>query len=159
MLESVAEGKDNIPDCYKSEGGAYFFDRQPDVFHAVIKFYETGELHIPQKICAKIVKKEIKFWNIRDIRLAPCCWMLYNSDLCNMRDLQKVKLKCKVLEGHFSYDTPFLKMTMSPLVSPLQWIIAVVGKKNRIGKVSCRTSILLHGFVIVTLYSSSNQSI
>lgn len=159
LLESVAKGKDDIADCYKSEEGAYFFDRQPDVFHAVIKFYETGELHLPLRICTKIVEKEIKFWNIRDIRLEPCCWMVYNSNLSDFRDLHQIKLKCKVLEGDFSYYTPFLKMTMTPLVSLLQSIFTVLGKKHSIGKVSCRTSILLNGLVIDFVYSSSNQSI
>lgn len=65
-------------ESYLPHSGQYFFDRDPDFFARVIRFYRTGELHIPENCCARVVREELAFWQLSDTWLADCCWRSYS---------------------------------------------------------------------------------
>ncbi|KAL5019910.1 hypothetical protein ScPMuIL_002802 [Solemya velum] len=64
---------------FREEKGDYFFDRDPDVFKALLNYLRTGELHIPSYVCGPAAKTEFEFWGISDKRIESCCWTNYNS--------------------------------------------------------------------------------
>ncbi|KAK3095421.1 hypothetical protein FSP39_014463 [Pinctada imbricata] len=64
---------------YREETHDYFFDRDPDVFKAILNYLRTGELHIPSHLCGPAVKRELQFWGVEDDVIQKCCWGHYNS--------------------------------------------------------------------------------
>ena len=41
---------------FREDKGHYFFDRDPEVFGAILNYLRTGELHLPTKYCGPAVK-------------------------------------------------------------------------------------------------------
>lgn len=77
LLEKLLCGVEEVPDGVKLDVNYYFFNRNPDIFHLIVHFYKTGVLHIPHRVCSRVVKKELKFWRIRELRIETCCYVSY----------------------------------------------------------------------------------
>jgi hypothetical protein len=69
-------GENSDYDPVKNE---YFFDRDPNAFHAILNYYRTGKLHAPLDVCGNLFFEELVFWGISETRMQPCCWTIYNS--------------------------------------------------------------------------------
>ena len=41
----------NVQNHFRQKSNEYYFDRHPAVFSAVLNFYRTKELHLPQDVC------------------------------------------------------------------------------------------------------------
>lgn len=77
VLSSLSEESE----WYNAEKKEYYFDRNPAIFHNVLDYYTTGTLHIPNLICARSAKEELKFWEIPLKSVSKCCWKtLYQMD-------------------------------------------------------------------------------
>ena len=50
-----------------------YIDRNPIVFHCILDYYITGELHLPDAMCSGQVKEELDYWGIGAENIAPCC--------------------------------------------------------------------------------------
>lgn len=77
---SILEGKETqtLPkmcdDIKKSDAPKeLIIDRPVDCFTAVLDYYKTGELHMPQSVCPKAFKGELSFWCVSPTILEPCC--------------------------------------------------------------------------------------
>lgn len=64
---------------YNEDRKEYFFDRDPDVFKAILNYLRTGELHLPSFICGPAAREELLFWGVSDDIIQRCCWSHYNS--------------------------------------------------------------------------------
>ncbi|XP_060606780.1 potassium voltage-gated channel subfamily C member 3-like [Ruditapes philippinarum] len=51
----------------------YFFDRNPELFHSVLDFYRTGELHLPKHVCGLPLRNELEYWQISSSSISDCC--------------------------------------------------------------------------------------
>lgn len=59
----------------------YFFDRNPAVFGCVLDYHRTGDLHLPDNVCASQIRLELEFWEISPYEVSSCCWkILYSGD-------------------------------------------------------------------------------
>ena len=87
---------------YVPHEGVYFFDRNPQMFHNILDYYSTGEIHIPPAMCAKAVLKEIQFWEIPEDALAPCCWERFSRQMEHQRKLDR--MHANMFSGHHIPD-------------------------------------------------------
>lgn len=69
----LAKLDDNFDEFYCPDR-AFFFDRSPVIFEAILEACRTGELHIPRETCGSTFKRELDFWDISPRYLSPCCW-------------------------------------------------------------------------------------
>jgi hypothetical protein len=58
-----------------------YLDRNPVVFDTILNYYRTGELHIPNYLCGPFVRGELKYYNIPDHFIEPCCWVGYSAHM------------------------------------------------------------------------------
>ncbi|XP_072305926.1 A-type voltage-gated potassium channel KCND3 isoform X2 [Eucyclogobius newberryi] len=64
---------------YNEETKEYFFDRDPDVFRAVLNFYRTGKLHYPRYECITSYDDELAFFGIVPEIIGDCCYEEYKD--------------------------------------------------------------------------------
>lgn len=62
----------NSPE-YIAGQNIYFFDRNPELFHSVLDFYRTGELHLPKHVCGAAIRNELEYWQISSSSISDCC--------------------------------------------------------------------------------------
>ena len=79
---------------WRPDANEYFFDRHPVAFSAVLNYYRTGELHVPNDICGPQLEKELSFWGIEENSIEQCCWISYCA-----KKQQKNRLE------HFDYES------------------------------------------------------
>ena len=80
---------------YRADYDDYFFDRDPMMFRSIIDFYRNNSLHFPHNVCGPVVRQELKFWEIDEEHVAPCCWEFFTSSSENQATIE---LLCKSLE-------------------------------------------------------------
>lgn len=51
----------------------YILDRNPSVFHAILEYLRTYQLHIPSGMCRAAFAKELEFYGLHENLLSPCC--------------------------------------------------------------------------------------
>ena len=73
-----------------SDRGEYFFDRDPQVFAAILNYHRVGELHLPRDFCSMTVRHELKFWDIDEDNLEQCCWLRYQEQIEKQKVLEKL---------------------------------------------------------------------
>ena len=56
-----------------SRAGVFHIDRNPALFHCVLDYYSTGQLHLPDGVCGYQLRREIAFWGLKPHVIAPCC--------------------------------------------------------------------------------------
>ena len=56
------------------EDTVFVIQRPPDLFHAMLTLYLTGNLHIPMTSCPGAFLKEMEFWEIDPKYLSNCCF-------------------------------------------------------------------------------------
>ncbi|KAK3097607.1 hypothetical protein FSP39_011353 [Pinctada imbricata] len=49
------------------------FHRSRDAFEAILKYFETGNLHIPKNVCPREFMTEMEFWKIDIKKMCKCC--------------------------------------------------------------------------------------
>ncbi|GFN75454.1 potassium voltage-gated channel protein shaw [Plakobranchus ocellatus] len=76
---------------YRPEHRDYFFDRDPAVFHCVLNFFRTGELHLSTVSCGPVVKSELEFWGVDELDIEECCWSRYSSWVSTLQALRKLE--------------------------------------------------------------------
>lgn len=48
----------------KKKDGEYFFDRDPEIFHEILKFYSTSRIVVPKGTPLARVKDELEYFGI-----------------------------------------------------------------------------------------------
>ncbi len=81
-------------------GNEVYFNRNPFIFHGILDFYQSGQLHVPSNICASQILDELSFWEIDPEQLAFCCYKRVFEELNETRSSEKLLEKwSKVLRG------------------------------------------------------------
>ncbi|XP_067664290.1 potassium voltage-gated channel protein egl-36-like [Haliotis asinina] len=75
---------------FQPEKQIYFFDRDPHMFHYILNYYRTGELHLPPGACSSSIKKELHFWCIPENHVSECCWKVLYKVQNDMAVLHKL---------------------------------------------------------------------
>lgn len=66
---------------YCFEQNEYFFDRNPVLFSYIVDAYRKGAVHLPKDVCGTTFQRELEFWKISPLYVAPCCYeALYSSE-------------------------------------------------------------------------------
>uniref|UniRef100_A0A0K2TXY0 Potassium voltagegated channel protein Shablike [Bombyx mori] n=1 Tax=Lepeophtheirus salmonis TaxID=72036 RepID=A0A0K2TXY0_LEPSM len=55
-----------------------FFDRNPTTMGLILGFYRTGILHVDDTICPLAYSDDLKYWQINEIHIDPCCLIKFN---------------------------------------------------------------------------------
>lgn len=79
----------------------YFFDRDPSSFAAILNYYRTGKLHVPNDVCGNLFFEELNFWGIGELSIQPCCWTTYSTKRDCDEILRKVMDDFEDGEGNF----------------------------------------------------------
>ncbi|XP_046364479.1 potassium voltage-gated channel protein Shaw-like [Haliotis rufescens] len=92
--------EDFLKKHYREDRKDYFFDREPDVFKAILNYLRTGELHLPAWLCGASIKNELAFWGVEEDEIEECCWTNYNSWTTTLEALRKLEKDRKGTLGH-----------------------------------------------------------
>ncbi|KAI8773100.1 potassium voltage-gated channel subfamily C member 3 [Biomphalaria glabrata] len=76
---------------YRTEQNDYFFDRDPEIFHCILNYFRSGELHLPTSVCGLVIKSELDFWGIDDISIEECCWSRYATWASTLHALRRLE--------------------------------------------------------------------
>ena len=57
----------------RTDSDVFRCNRNPQAFHSVLDFYNTGELHLPEELCGRSMKLELEYWEIGLHLVMPCC--------------------------------------------------------------------------------------
>ena len=88
---------------YRPDHHDYFFDRDPAVFHCVLNFFRTGELHLSTVTCGPVVKSELEFWGVDELDIEECCWSRYSSWVSTLQ-VRLLRLKRQRLRSDLTMD-------------------------------------------------------
>ncbi|XP_023662414.2 delayed-rectifier potassium channel regulatory subunit KCNS3-like [Paramormyrops kingsleyae] len=66
-------------DDYCPTNQEFYFDRNPRVFHCVLNFYHTGQIHMMEEFCVFSFSQEIAYWGIEELYIGPCCSIQYQE--------------------------------------------------------------------------------
>ncbi|KAH9494663.1 hypothetical protein Btru_020471, partial [Bulinus truncatus] len=69
----------------------YFFDRDPEIFHCVLNYFRTGELHLPTSVCGPVVRSELEYWGVDEVDIEECCWSRYATWATTLQDLRRLE--------------------------------------------------------------------
>jgi hypothetical protein len=58
---------------WDQDAGSFYFDRNPDVFNAVLDGYSKGKFHIPSNMCVTDFLEELDYWDIPHSMISQCC--------------------------------------------------------------------------------------
>lgn len=90
--ESKLANLDKQEDAYDMEQNEYFFDRNPILFAYILDSIRKGAVHFPKDICGTTFQRELEFWNISPLYVAPCCYeAMYKceDDIATVKTLEE----------------------------------------------------------------------
>lgn len=58
----------------------WFIERTPAMFEIVLQYVYTRQLHCPPSVCEKALHDELKFWRLKNVPVADCCWAEEEDD-------------------------------------------------------------------------------
>ncbi|ESO98689.1 hypothetical protein LOTGIDRAFT_226490 [Lottia gigantea] len=95
-LTSIARRALNVQsNCCDQE---YFFDRNPDVFAAIIDYCRFNKLHLPKNICSLYIRNELEFWGISESDISKCCQKAYFDNIDDLRVNENLALEFAALK-------------------------------------------------------------
>ncbi|KAK6190115.1 hypothetical protein SNE40_002049 [Patella caerulea] len=74
--------------CSRARKSELFFDRNPEVFAAILDYCRYSELHLPRNVCVLVCRKELAFWGVNESLISDCC-KKYLMDCTNEIQLQE----------------------------------------------------------------------
>lgn len=129
---------------YLDSSGHYIFNRNPSVFNAILDFYNTGRLHIPNGACAEMMKKELEFWRISPLYFCPKCLDRFHKDTDAIKTVGEM-------------ERNFLKRATTPDLKTASirfrmWVFLNIPKSSRPARVSKGCSINLFYINMLSLW-------
>ncbi|XP_063397057.1 potassium voltage-gated channel subfamily C member 3-like isoform X2 [Mytilus trossulus] len=81
---------------YEESTNSYFFDRNPVLFHYILDYYKSGELHIPHNVCYRLVESELSYWQIEYSEMTDCCKKMVEEDFDEYASEESLQQELKV---------------------------------------------------------------
>lgn len=81
---------------YEESTNSYFFDRNPVLFHYILDYYKSGELHIPHNVCYRLVESELSYWQIEYSEMTDCCKKVIEEDFDEYASEESLQQELKV---------------------------------------------------------------
>ena len=88
-LSDTLLGSKRRDQFFDEKRNEYFFDRDPDLFSYILKFYRKGTLHYPEDECACSFKGELDFFGILKNNLSECCYEIFQEKHEEFEDYQR----------------------------------------------------------------------
>ncbi|KAK7108918.1 potassium voltage-gated channel protein Shaw-like isoform X2 [Littorina saxatilis] len=142
---------------YQEARGQYFFDRDPEVFGAILNYLRTGEFHLPTKYCGPAMKTEMEFWGIEEDEIEECCWNSYSAWTSTLEALQKLEKDRKVnMPGSVElFLRPGEKVTKCRRIQIKGWNILNNPHSSIYGQIYSYVSLT---FVVISIFSFIAQT-
>ena len=81
MYRLVAKWRQLNENSDTGQRKSMFINRNPHVFHCIVDYYVTGQLHLPDGVCGSQLSHEMRYWGIGYDVIAPCClWKLHEGN-------------------------------------------------------------------------------
>ncbi|XP_067653166.1 potassium voltage-gated channel protein Shaw-like [Haliotis asinina] len=113
--------EDFLKKHYREDKKEYFFDRDPDVFKAILNYLRTGELHLPACHCGASVKTELAFWGMEEDEIEECCWTNYSSWTSTLEALRKLEKDRKGALEHVA-ESQYLSASRWQRIRQKAWV-------------------------------------
>ncbi|KAM3937680.1 potassium voltage-gated channel subfamily V member 2 [Leptodactylus fuscus] len=81
----------DLCDDYNPIEDAYFFDRDPAIFHHIYNFYRTGVLWVRDELCPRSFLEEINYWGVRVKHTPRCCRISFEERQDELNEQLKVQ--------------------------------------------------------------------
>lgn len=146
---------------YRPDKNHYFFDRDPEVFGAILNYLRTGELHLPAKYCGPQIKMEMEYWGLEEDEIEECCWTTYSAWTSTLEALRKLE---KDRKSHMptSVELPFSPgVSASPAFTKLKKVQATgwaIMNNPRSSIFAQIYSYVALGFVVISIFSFVAQT-
>lgn len=85
--------------AYRVKYNDYFFERHIGCFKAVLYYLQSGDLHIPAKVCMPLFLREMKYWGLRVDCLNNCCYVKY----ADYQEERRIEDQLKIGEDKTEY--------------------------------------------------------
>jgi len=73
LRASTKEELLSVCDDFNLSDLEFFFDRDPILFNYILNIYRIGHLHISDDLCPSMLKHELIYWKIDDLKMDICC--------------------------------------------------------------------------------------
>lgn len=112
--QTLMASLDHSSEYYDVDNDRYIFDQNPLVFHAILDFYNYGELHVPNSVCPQLLQKELEFWRIYPSHLEKCCLdeHMKKIEISQMLNYVWAKLELRLEEASNELDKNSLRYRM-----------------------------------------------
>lgn len=134
---------------YVKDRTEYFFDRDPDIFKAVLNYMRTDSLHLPSFICGPSAKTELEYWGVPQQKIEQCCWINYNEWNSTQEALKRLEhdRKVSMIPRDMSRDP---SATFWERWRPVVWRVMNRSNSSTGAKIFGVVSLL---FVLVSIFS------
>ncbi|CAC5421837.1 KCNC1 [Mytilus coruscus] len=90
---------------YEESTNSYFFDRNPVLFHYILDYYKSGQLHIPHNVCYRLVESELAYWQIEYSEMTDCCKKVVEDDFAEFASEESLQQEFNVRQHIYSSQT------------------------------------------------------
>lgn len=110
--DSLLGNKISRKTYFEDESKQYIFNRNPTVFNAILDFYNTGNLHIPNGVCTQLLTTELQFWRLSPEYLCLQCLDKYQKGQEEMGTIKILDNKFYHMSSPPEYKTNSVKYSM-----------------------------------------------
>ena len=82
---------------FDNKRGEYFFDRDPDIFPHILKYYQSGHLHCPENECVELFENELQFFGIFVESISLCCVENFDQAKGNVDEYRRLRCGKKAM--------------------------------------------------------------
>ena len=76
-----------------------YLNRNPQLFHSIVDYFLSGELHVPAGACGRHFEQELEFWGMEASMVQPCCQGRLREARDMMQAYDKIRAISKTLDS------------------------------------------------------------
>ncbi|XP_007909400.1 potassium voltage-gated channel subfamily V member 2-like [Callorhinchus milii] len=102
-------------DDYSVQTNEYFFDRNPQIFHSIFHFYQSGTLWIMDESCPTNFVEEIRYWGLHIKYTQPCCRILFEEKRDELKEYLKIQKELQAEVDFEEHEETFQKQCLGEI--------------------------------------------